>query len=41
MLIVIYSILFQQKRLEYIRYVEKNEDCTTNDIREFVGCSVF
>ncbi len=39
-----YSYLFNTlstKRLECIRYVEKNEDCTTNDIREAVGCSVF
>lgn len=29
------------KRLECIRFVERNEDCTTDDIKEAIGCSIF
>ena len=39
-----YSHMFNSlssKRYECIRFVERNEDCTLEDIREAVGCSIF
>lgn len=39
-----YSYMFNtlsSRRLEIIRFVEKNENCTSNDIKEAIGCSIF